>query len=152
MSKTLSVSAIQNGTVIDHINAGQALRIVHLLGLLDKKYKVTIGLNLPSKGMKYKDIIKIENHIISNDEANDIIVFAPEATINIIQNFEVEKKITTTLPPDISDVFDCPNPICITHNEPVETFFYIETQGKHVNLVCKYCEKTFDRNQVKVKI
>lgn len=152
MSKTLSVSAIQNGTVIDHINAGQALRIIHLLDLLDKKYKVTIGLNLPSKGMIFKDIIKIENHILSNEEANEIIVFAPEATINIIQNFEVEKKITTSLPKSISGVFDCPNTACISHNEPVETFFYIETQGKQVNLACKYCEKTFDRNQVKVKI
>lgn len=152
MTKTLSVAAIENGTVIDHINSGQALRIIHLLDLLDKKYKVTIGLNLPSKTMKYKDIIKIENHTLKNEEANEITVFSPEATINIIQNFEVAKKITTTLPPSISGVFDCPNPICVTCTEPVETFFHIETQGKQINLICKYCEKIFDRNQVKVKI
>lgn len=122
MSKTLSVSAIQNGTVIDHINSGQAIRIIYLLDLLEKKHKVTIGLNLPSKTIKFKDIIKIENHTLKNEEANEITVFAPEATINIIQNFEVVKKITTTLPPSISDVFDCPNPACITRTEPVETF------------------------------
>jgi aspartate carbamoyltransferase regulatory subunit len=152
MSKTLSVSAIQNGTVIDHINAGQALRIIHLLDLLGKKYKITIGLNLPSKRLKFKDIIKIENHALKNEEANEITVFSPEATINIIQDFEVVQKIITTLPPSISDVFDCPNPVCISHTESVETFFNIETQGKLVNLVCKYCEKTFDRNEAKVKI
>jgi aspartate carbamoyltransferase regulatory subunit len=152
MSKTLSVSAICNGTVIDHINSGQAIRIIHLLGLLEKKYKVTVGLNLPSKGMKLKDIIKIENHRLKNEEPNEITVFSPEATINIIKNFEVVEKITTTLPPNISGVFSCPNPICITHNEPVETFFNIEVQSKHVNLVCKYCEKTFDRNDVNVQI
>jgi aspartate carbamoyltransferase regulatory subunit len=152
MTKTLSVSAIQNGTVIDHINSGQALRILHLLELLEKKHKVTLGLNLPSKRMKLKDIIKIENHALKNQEANEITVFAPEATINIIKEFEVVQKITTTLPPSIRAVFSCPNLACITHKEPMETFFHIESQGKQVNLTCKYCEQTFDRNQVKVKI
>jgi aspartate carbamoyltransferase regulatory subunit len=152
MSKTLSVSAIENGTVIDHINSGQAIRIIHLLGLLEKKCKVTIGLNLPSKRMKLKDLIKIENHILTNEEANEITIFAPEATINIIHDFEVVDKIITSLPPSICDAFICPNPVCITHNEPVDSFFIIHVQGKQVKLVCKYCEKIFDRNEVKVKI
>lgn len=152
MTKTLSVAAIQNGTVIDHINAGEALRIVHLLDLLEKKRKVTIGLNLPSQRMKFKDIIKIENHVINHKEANEITVFAPEVSINVIENFEVVQKITTTLPPNITNVFECANPACVTHTETVETFFNIEAQGKVVNLTCKYCEKTFNRNQVKVKI
>ncbi len=152
MNKTLSVSAIHNGTVIDHINAGQALRIVHMLGLAEKKYKVTVGLNLPSKRMKLKDIIKIENHVLAKEDANDITIFAPEATINIIRNFEVMNKIITTLPETISNVFVCPNQVCITHTEPVETFFYIKEHSKQVNLICKYCEREFDRNQVKVNI
>lgn len=152
MSKTLSVSAIENGTVIDHINSGQAIRIIHLLGLLEKKHKVTIGLNLPSKLMKLKDLIKIENHILTNEEANEITIFAPEATINIIKNFEVVNKIITTLPPSICDAFVCPNPVCVTHTEPVESFFLIEAEGNQVKLVCKFCEKIFDRNQVNVKI
>lgn len=148
-NKTLSVSAIQNGTVIDHINAGQAIRIIHLLELIKNKHRVTIGLNLPSKQLKYKDIIKIEDRMLNNEEANEITVFAPEATINIIENFEVAKKITTSLPPHITGVFACPNPSCITRTEPVETFFTIETQGKQVHLTCKYCEKIFDRDEVK---
>jgi aspartate carbamoyltransferase regulatory subunit len=152
MNKTLLVSAIENGTVIDHINAGQALRIIHLLDLRAKKYCVTVGMNLPSKHMSFKDIIKIENLVLKNEQANEVTVFAPEATINIIRNFEVVQKITTTLPPYIENVFDCPNPVCITRTEPVVTFFNIETESKQVNLVCKYCEKKFDRNEVKVKI
>lgn len=152
MSKTLSVSAIHNGTVIDHIPHGQAFRIIHLLRLLDKKHKVTVGLNLPSKRIKLKDLIKIENHVLMNDEANEITIFAPEATINIIKDFEVVEKVTTTLPSSIANVFICPNKACITHTEPVESFFMIENHGKQVNLLCRYCEKIFDRNQVKVKI
>jgi aspartate carbamoyltransferase regulatory subunit len=152
MSKTLSVSAIQNGTVIDHIPAGQALRIIHLLGLKDKKYQLTVGMNLPSKRMKYKDLIKIENHILGHNEANEITIFAPEATINVIKNFEVVEKIITSLPESIAKVFICPNPLCITHKEPVTSFFTIAEQGKQIQLICKYCEKIFDRNKVKVSL
>ena len=151
MNKTLSVSAIQNGTVIDHITAGQTLRIMYMLRLLHRKHKVTVGFNLPSKRMQLKDLIKIEDHALTNKEANEITVFAPEATINIIKNFEVVQKIITSLPPHIGGIFICPNPICITHNEPVESFFTVAEQGRQVKLVCQYCEKAFDRNQVKVK-
>ncbi len=149
---TLSVSAIQNGTVIDHITSDQTLRIMHMLRLLDKKHKVTVGFNLPSKRMKYKDLIKIEDHVLTTKEANEITIFAPEATINIIQKFEVVQKIITTLPPHISGVFICPNSLCITNKEHVESFFTVEEQGKQVKLVCRYCEREFDRNQVKVKV
>src|ERR1700722_19599383 len=98
MSKTLSVSAIQKGTVIDHITPGQTLRIIHLLGLLGKKKKITVGFNLVSKCMKVKDLIKIEDYVLTNEEANDITIFAPDATINIIDDFGVIEKIIAKLP------------------------------------------------------
>lgn len=151
MNKTLSVSAIQNGTVIDHITSDQTLRIMHMLRLLDKKHMVTVGFNLPSKRMKFKDLIKIENHELLPEEANQITVFAPDATINIIKNYEVVKKLSTSLPEYIKSIFICPNLECITHSEPVESFFHIQETGKVMKLACKYCEKSFDRNQVKVK-
>lgn len=153
MNKTLSVSAIKNGTVIDHIRAGQALRIMRLLKVLDaNKNKVTLGLNLPSQLLKHKDIIKIEHRVLTNDEANEIVIFSPEATINIIKEFEVIEKIKTHLPSFITDVFLCPNPACITHQETIESSFHIEDQGKQIKLTCHYCEKEFDRDLVKVKI
>jgi aspartate carbamoyltransferase regulatory subunit len=151
MNKTLSVSAIQHGTVIDHITTNQTMRIMHMLRLLDKQRRVTIGFNLPSKRMKLKDLIKIEDHELTPEEANKITVFAPDATINIIKNFDVVKKLDTTLPASISGIFICPNPACITHAEPAESFFYIKENGKLLKLSCKYCEKSYERNQVKVK-
>ena len=151
MHNTLSVSAIQNGTVIDHITSNQTLRIMYMLRLLNKKLKVTVGFNLPSKRMKHKDLIKIEDHVLTNKEANEITVFAPEATINIIKEFVVVQKIITTLPPHIKEVFICPNPNCITHKEQVESFFTIKEQAKQVSLICRFCEKAFDRNEVEVK-
>lgn len=152
MTRTLSVSAIENGTVIDHITAGQALRIIHLLKLLRTQKRITLGLNLSSKRVELKDIIKIENHFISNQEANEITIFAPLVTINVIKNFAVVEKISTHLPKSVSNVFACPNPVCISHVEIVETFFEIADLGAQVQLMCKFCEKTFDRNQVQVKI
>lgn len=151
MTKTLSVSAINNGTVIDHIRCGRALRIVHLFRLLDDKNQVTVGMNLPSKRLGMKDLIKIENRILSHEQANEIAIFAPEATINIVKDFEVIEKIETKLPSAIKNIFRCPNPRCITHNEHAESIFSIEEQGKSAKLICHYCEKAFDRDQVRVR-
>lgn len=150
--ETVSVAAIKNGTVIDHIAAGQALHIIYLLSLQNSKSRVTIGLQLPSKTMGRKDIIKVEDRVLTEDEANEIVVFAPAATINVIKNFQVINKISTHLPATMKSVFVCPNPLCITHSEPVKSFFYIQQQGKQIKLTCHYCEKPFDRDQVKVRI
>lgn len=152
MSDKLSVSAIKNGTVIDHISPGQALRIIHLLSLVKSKHKITLGLHLPSKTMGSKDIIKIENRVLSEEEANEVVVFAPHATINVIENFEVIKKVNTHLPKAMSRVFTCPNPTCITQVEPIESLFEIKEQGRQIHLTCHYCEKTYNRDQVKVNI
>jgi aspartate carbamoyltransferase regulatory subunit len=148
-TKTLSVSAIKNGTVIDHIRSGHALRVIHLFRLLDDKNKVTVGLNLPSKRLGMKDLIKVENRVLSQEEANEIAIFAEEVTINIVKDFEVIEKIATKLPPKIVNVFLCPNLNCITHNESAESIFYVDEQGKQVKLTCHFCEKSFDRDQVK---
>lgn len=149
-NKTLSVSAIKNGTVIDHIRSGHALLVIHLFRLLHDKNKVTVGLNLPSKCLGLKDLIKIENRVLTPEEANEIAIFAPESTINIVKDFEVIQKIPTQLPSSIANIFLCPNPKCITHHEISNSVFYIEEEGKRVKLTCHYCEKAFDRSQVKI--
>lgn len=150
MTKTLSVSAIKNGTVIDHIRSGHALRILHLFRLLEGRNKITVGLNLPSQRLGLKDLIKIENRVLTDEEANEIVIFAPEATINVVKDFEVIQKMNTHLPKKIANIFLCPNPKCITHHEAAESVFCIEEQGKQVKLICNYCEKVFDRDQVKI--
>lgn len=151
MNKTLSVAAIQNGTVIDHINSDQTLRIIHMLKLLNTKHTVTVGFNLPSNRMKIKDMIKINDHHLTEREADEINVFAPQATIAIIKDYVVVKKMVASLPTSIGGVFLCPNPNCISAKEPVESFFKIVEQGHLVKLVCKFCEKMFDRKQAHIK-
>lgn len=152
MSEILPVSAIKNGTVIDHIAPGQALRIIHLLGLESSMHKVTIGLHLPSKSMGTKDLIKIENRILSDQEANEIVVFSPFATINVIHDFEVAEKVKTRLPSSMKKVFLCPNSVCITQFESIPSHFYISEDRKQIKLTCYYCEKIYDRDQLRVSI
>lgn len=152
MNEKLSVSAIKNGTVIDHILAGQALRIIKLLSLQQNKAPVTIGMHLPSDRMGNKDIIKIENRFITNDEANEVVVFAPLATINIIENFKVVAKVKTHSPSFMKRVFICPNKNCISLKEPIDSYFYIQPAGKQIKLTCHYCRHAFDRDHVQVRI
>ena len=152
MNETLSVSAIKNGTVIDHITSGQALRIIHLLALRTSKHTMTIGMHLPSKSMGSKDLIKIENRILTPDEANEVVVFSPSATINIIENYTVIEKIRTHFPNSIKNVFACANSMCVSQTESIDSYFFIAEKSKKVMLTCYYCEKEFDRDQIKLVI
>jgi aspartate carbamoyltransferase regulatory subunit len=149
MKKTLSVSGIKQGTVIDHIPQGQALKIIQLLELSKQEYLVCVGLNLPSTTMGLKDLIKIENRFLTEKESQDIAVFAPEATINIIRNYKVEKKIKAVLPQEVVSLLECLNPRCVTRHEPISSSFFVEEFKNLIYLRCKYCEKVFERDKVK---
>ncbi|MBT5337655.1 aspartate carbamoyltransferase regulatory subunit [Candidatus Falkowbacteria bacterium] len=146
--KTLSVAAIKNGTVIDHITAGHALKIVRLLNLADHNKIVTLGLNLPSKENKYKDIIKVEGRELNPKELRRVAIFAPHATINIIENYEIVKKFKTEMPETVEYVIVCPNPNCITNNEIMDSKFHVKQEGKNIKLKCNYCEKSFDESEI----
>ncbi len=143
MSTTLSVAAIQKGTVIDHIPAGQGMRIVRLLKLDSRRHQVTLGLNLPSKTMGYKDLIKVEGREITESEAQQIAIFAPKATLNIIRAFELTKKFTVSLPKKVEKILRCPNERCITNHEHAVTRFSVQKPARGVQLTCYYCQKSF---------
>ncbi|MCC5831521.1 MAG: aspartate carbamoyltransferase regulatory subunit [Chlamydiales bacterium] len=140
---TLSVAAIGEGTVIDHIPAGEGMRIVRLLELAGHRHQVTLGLNLPSKRLGYKDLIKVEGREVTEEEASQIAIFAPHATINIIRGYRIAKKFTVTLPEKVSQVLCCPNERCITNHESTPTRFEVSKRIRSVQLKCYYCEKSF---------
>ena len=148
--KTLLVSAIKNGTVIDHLATGGAIKILRLLDLASHKKLVTVGLNLKSKTSRFKDLLKVEDRELTEEEANRVAIFSPEATINIIKNYRVVKKFTVAIPKVVASLIVCPNPKCITNHEPMETsFFVLHNGGKEVKLKCRYCEKIFHRDDIK---
>jgi aspartate carbamoyltransferase regulatory subunit len=149
MSKTLSVAAIKEGTVIDHIPAGYAFIILQLLKLSQGKHRISLGLNFTSSSMALKDLIKIENRVLTEKEAHDIAVFAPQATINIIKNYHISSKILAKLPDAVAHILVCPNPRCITNCETADTLFHIEEHKQQILLHCHFCEKIFERNDIK---
>lgn len=150
MEKTLSVSAIEHGVSIDHIPAGQAIRLVSLLGLVNHKNQITIGLNLHSKQQGLKDIIKIQGRNLTEQEQHEVAIIAPNATINFIENYQVVKKIKTSPPEKIIGLLTCPNPTCITNQEPMASHFYVKQAREGVRLICKFCEKSYAREEVKL--
>lgn len=142
-SKKLQVEAIQNGSVIDHIPIHQAIKILSFFKFTKTNEKITIGLNLPTHSGKSKDLIKVENTFISDAQANQLALFAPDATINQIKDFTVVNKFQVQLPDSFIGVLSCPNSNCISHNEPVNTRFYVQNKD-NLTLKCHYCEKTFN--------
>lgn len=148
MEYTRTVEALKEGTVIDHIPAGQGLKILRLFRLADTGERVTVGLNLSSRHMGSKDIVKVENIALTESQANELALFAPQATVNVIENFDVVKKHKLTLPDTIEGIFACPNSNCISHNEPVSSFFYVKASKNDTKMRCKYCEKSFSKDIV----
>lgn len=146
--KTLSVSAIEEGTVIDHIPRGRALKILQILQV-GKDQPVTLGTGLKSKSMEYKDLIKIEHCKLSASQMKQISVFAPAATINQIKNFEVVEKRKATMPEFMNAILLCPNPKCITRHENIPTKFAMVKNLDSPRLRCQYCEKMFTQEEVR---
>ncbi|MGF1686315.1 aspartate carbamoyltransferase regulatory subunit [Photobacterium japonica] len=144
----LQVEAIKNGTVIDHIPANIGIKVLKLFKMHTTQERVTIGLNLPSSLQGRKDLIKIENTFITEDQANQLALYAPKATVNQIENYEVVKKLALSLPSQIRAIFKCPNSNCISHGEPVDSSFMVITKRDDIQLKCKYCEKVFSREVV----
>ena len=92
------VTAIRNGTVIDHIPAGQAMRVLSMLGI-DKGTAVPVSLvmNVPSKKMGTKDIIKVEDRELTQSELNRLALVAPDAHVAIIRAYSVAEKLNIEL-------------------------------------------------------
>ncbi|EKO3435339.1 aspartate carbamoyltransferase regulatory subunit [Vibrio fluvialis] len=141
----LQVEAIRNGSVIDHIPANLGIKILSLFKLHETNQRITIGLNLPSSALGHKDLIKIENIYLSKEQANQLALYAPNATVNQIEEYQVANKLTLTLPERIDGVFACPNSNCISHGEPVSSRFRVILKQENVQLKCHYCEKVFSR-------
>lgn len=144
----LQVEAIKNGTVIDHIPAQVGIKVLKLFNLDTAEQRMTIGLNLPSSALGHKDLLKIENVFVTEEQASKLALYAPSATVNRIENYHVVKKLALTLPAQINAVFACPNSNCITHNEPVDSSFKVIEKKGDIRLKCKYCEKVFSREVV----
>jgi len=148
MKKELSVSAIKEGSVIDHIPSNTTLKVVDILDLMGIRGIISIATNLTSKTMGKKGIIKISGKDLTKEEVNKIALIAPNATVNIIKNYDVKQKIKVTIPSTIYKIIKCSNPNCITNNEKnVMTRFYVLDKDP-LKARCHYCERNMDKEDI----
>jgi len=147
--KQLVVSAIQNGTVIDHVPAKQLFKVIQILGLDHIDNQITFGTNLESKKLERKAIIKIADMFFKDDDINRIALIAPDAKLNIIRDYEVVEKKVVVVPDTIIGIAKCMNPKCITNFEQVTTRFRVVSK-KNVALKCHYCEKITNQENLEI--
>ena len=150
MEKHLKVSAIKEGTVIDHIPADQLFKVIDILGLSHSENQITFGTNLDSKLLGKKAIIKIADRFFKNEDIDRIALIAPQAKINVIHNFEVVEKRILSVPPTIRGIVKCMNPVCVTNHQPVETLFTTIRENGEIRLLCHYCEKEQKREEISI--
>ncbi len=149
-NKTLSIQAIEFGTVIDHIEAGKGAEILKLLGEYIEGVPVTVGFNLHTQSGRLKDLIKLEGVILSEDVADGVSLLSPGASLNIIEDFKVAQKRSLGIASQITGTFDCLNSNCVSHTEPVVSRFSVQADEGDIKLRCHYCEKSFSRDLVAV--
>ena len=108
--KELIVSAIENGTVIDHIPADKVFQVVKILGLEKVNNPIYFGTNLESKKYGSKGIIKISDKFFKPEEINKVALVAPTASLIEIKDYEVVNKQTVNVPEKIEHIVKCFNP------------------------------------------
>ncbi len=145
----LRVKKIREGTVIDHISAGNALSVLHILGMTGRQDNVvSIAMNVPSKKLGRKDIVKVEERTLNAEEVDKIALIAPRATINIVNNYAVAAKQKTRLPKVIRGIVRCDNISCVSNSsEPIESTFSVEHEDP-LRLRCYYCNRIMEKDDV----
>ncbi len=147
--KELKISKIKDGTVIDHIPAGRAYEVVSILGLWKMNNLVLIAVNVNSKKMGKKDIVKVEGKFLSEKESEAIALIAPTASINIIRNYKVIKKSKVRLPSVVEGLLTCPNPTCISRmEEQYMTSRFEVIKREPLVLRCTYCDERIKEEEV----
>ncbi len=147
--KELIVSAISNGTVIDHIPTDRVFQVIKILGLDKLINPLYFGVNLESKKFGSKGIIKVTDKFFKHEEINKIALVAPSATLIEIRDYEVVAKHNVEIPQKVDKIVKCFNPNCITNKEEVVTHFdVIYDENKALKLSCRYCEKNTSKENI----
>ena len=139
----LNIGVLNEGIVIDHIQAGGAMKIYKYLNLENLDCSVAIIKNARSNKMGKKDIIKIEAPIESINL--DTLGFIDHnITVNIIQNGQIVGNKNLTHPKKIKNIVKCKNPRCITTIEQELDQIFILTDEEHAVYRCLYCEEKYN--------
>ena len=144
----MMVAALENGSVIDHIPTDKLFTIVQLLQLDTFSNEVIIANNLDSRAMGKKGLIKVSGKFFTEAEISKLAVVCPNIRLTVIRNYEVAEKRQINLPERLIDIVKCANPVCITNNEPMKTYFTINNLK---TVKCRYCGKEQALESIKLK-
>ncbi len=148
--KELKVSAIENGTVIDHIPSNAVFQVIRILKLEAFENMVLFATNLESKKYGKKGIVKVSNKFFAPEELNKISLVAPHASIIEIRDFQVQQKTIVETPDRIKGIVKCFNPNCITSIEHIPAIFAV-VDKEDTRLKCHYCEKITTRETMEFR-
>lgn len=143
----LNIGKIEEGFVLDHIEAGKSLQIYHHLGLDKMDCTVAIIRNAKSNKMGRKDILKVECDI--NFLNLDVLAFIDHnITVNVIKDGEIVEKKELALPKEIKNIIKCKNPRCITSIEQGLPHIFVLADEENEVYRCKYCEDKYTQNSL----
>tara|TARA_B100000085_G_scaffold156068_1_gene141736 strand:- start:1966 stop:2433 length:468 start_codon:yes stop_codon:yes gene_type:complete len=143
MSEMRRVTAIRNGTVIDHIPAGYALQVIRMLRMdMNISTPVSLVMNVPSDKIGRKDVLKIEDRELNQEELDRLAIIAPAASIAIIRNHVVSGKLKVELSGELINIASCSFSNCITKadREPLPQRMKVVNQ-EPLEIRCYYCGK-----------
>lgn len=141
----MNIDTIKNGYVIDHITAGNAIKIYRLLNLESLGCQVALITNVKSKKTGTKDLLKIGELIDIN--MDKIAFIDPDVTINIVKNDKIIEKRKIEIPEKLVDVCYCNNPRCITSTERNLKQIFNLTNKKEKIYRCNYCETILEKDR-----
>lgn len=136
----LEVKGIQNGIVIDHIKAGNGLKIFNKLLSETIEMPVVLLMNVDSKLLGKKDIIKLAD--VFEIDFDILGLIDHNITVNIVKDSKIIAKHKATIPDEVTGLFNCNNPRCITNSDAyaIPKFKLYEKNGS-AEYICSYCEE-----------
>ena len=139
----LLIRRIKEGTVIDHIKAGEALQVLDILGITGREGEiVSVAMNVPSSKIEKKDVVKVANRFLKTQETDKLALVAPQATVNIIRSYKVAEKRKVELPDTFIGLLKCPNPTCISNMKAEPIVPTIDVVDKETPLLkCRFCQR-----------
>jgi aspartate carbamoyltransferase regulatory subunit len=141
----LNVGKIEEGFVLDHIQAGKSLSIYEHLHLDKLDCTVAIIKNARSDRLGKKDILKVECDITTLD-LNVLAFIDHTITVNVIKNGEIVEKKPLVLPKEIKNVIRCKNPRCITSIEQGLPHIFRLADQEGETYRCMYCEEKYEEH------
>ena len=150
MGEMRRVTAICNGTVVDHIPAGRVLQVRRMLRLdIGRSNPISMVMNVPSAKLGRKDVLKIEDRELSQEELDRPALIAPAASISIIRNYSVAEKMQADLGEELVNIARCSFWNCITQNshEPLPHKLRVANVDP-LEIRCSYCGRGQDMDEI----